>query len=97
VNLADLQVCAAEHLDRYMTDRDHRAFHTYDRLGDPDVLSPLDCLAPVLLSLRMTYAEVIPMFADNGPHADLRAAIQAVLDDPSLSGRRLPNSHAERR
>ena len=85
--IADLRDCADLHLAQYL-DADHpspRAFAAYDLPVDhsPDAFTALDALAPVLLSVRMTYAEVVPMFASTGPHRELRDAIDAVLADPA--------------
>lgn len=84
-SLAQLRGCADAHLARYL-DPDHplpRAFAAYDRAGDsaPDHVTALDVLAPVLLSVRISYAEVVPMFASTGPHRELRDALDAVLGD----------------
>src|SRR5207244_4158372 len=49
--------------------------------SSPDVLTPLDCLAANLLSLRLSQEHVIPLFqAADTPAATLRAAMQLVLD-----------------
>ncbi|TCN39810.1 hypothetical protein EV644_103104 [Kribbella orskensis] len=85
-SIGDLRNCADVHLARYL-DPDHRtprAFHAYDGPGeDPDPLTALDMLAPVLLSVRLTYADILPMFAKTGHHRDLRTAMEAVLTDPA--------------
>lgn len=82
--LATLRPCAAAHLARYL-DPDHpggaRAFHAYDGDDRPDTLTATDLLAPVLLSVRMTYADVVPMYSTTGPHRQLRQAIEDVLTD----------------
>lgn len=84
-SIGELRRCADIHLARYL-DPDHRkprAFHAYDGPGDdPDTLTAFDMLAPVLLSVRLTYSDILPMFATTGPHRDLRIAMEAVLTDP---------------
>ena len=83
-SVGELRACAEAHLLRYL-DPDYqppRAFHAYDGPGDdPDTITALDMLAPVLLSVRLTYSDVVPMFASAGPHRALRDAMQAVLAD----------------
>ena len=64
--IARLKECAQAHLDFYTRRDGPRAFHTYDRLGDPDLLTPLDCLAPALLSININYRQVVPLFQSNG-------------------------------
>lgn len=81
-SIRDLDRCADRHLVDYVDINGSRAFTTYDRLGDPDTLTPLDCLAPALLSVRINYRQVIPLFRPTGAGADLLAAMQAVLDHP---------------
>lgn len=97
-SIGDLRACADTHLARYL-DPDHpspRAFGAYDAPADlsPNRLTPLDVLAPVLLSVRMTYGEVLPMFASTGPsncptdpHQVLgtTGVSQATASDPSAS------------
>jgi hypothetical protein len=82
-SIGSLRRCARRHLAEYTDPKGERAFATYDRLGDPDRLSPLDCLGPVLLSVRLTNRQVIPLFQPTGQGADLLAAMQAVLDHPN--------------
>lgn len=59
------------------------AFHTYDQLyGFSGELTPLDCFAANLLSLRLRHNDVIPLFqGGNGAPAALRASMQRVLDE----------------
>ncbi len=47
-SLHDL-ACAAQHLRHYTAPGSGRAFHVYDRAGQPDILEPVDALAPALL------------------------------------------------
>jgi hypothetical protein len=42
----------------------------------------LDCLAPALLSVRIDWQQVIPLFAPDNPGATILSAMQAVLDHP---------------
>ncbi|MFE4956204.1 DUF6308 family protein [Streptomyces sp. NPDC056653] len=76
-----LRGCAEGHLRAYTDPRGPRAFTTYDRQGDPDRLSPLDCLAPALLSVSIDYKQVVPLFRPDGPGAEVLEAMQAVLAD----------------
>lgn len=96
VSVRALQACAAGHFADYtcnrpVGNRPTRAFAAYDRQGDPTQLTPTDCLAPNLLSMRLGFAEVVPMFqlrdagAGAPPHAELLEAMQGVLDDPRSS------------
>ncbi|MET8786167.1 DUF6308 family protein [Streptomyces sp. NPDC004589] len=80
-SIGALRGCAARHLRTYTDPLGPRAFNTYDRLGDPDHLSPLDCLAPALLSVSIDYKQVVPLFHPDGPGADVLQAMQAVLSD----------------
>lgn len=82
-SIASLRDCAAVHLNRYTNPHGPRAFQTYDRLSDPDTLTPLDCLAPSLLSVRVDWRQIVPLFHPAGPGATLLAAMQAVLDHPT--------------
>jgi hypothetical protein len=82
VTIGDLRSCAAMHLARYTDTDGDRAFRTYDRQGAPATLTPLDCLAPALLSVRVSWRQVIPLFQPSGPGAVVLNAMQAVLDDP---------------
>jgi Family of unknown function (DUF6308) len=85
VTIADLRGCAAMHLARYTDADGDRAFRVYDRQGDPTIIAPLDCLAPALLSVRVDWRQVIPLFQPSGPGAVVMKAMQAVLDDPGCS------------
>ena len=80
-SVEELRSCAAGHLEGYLDPQGMRAFHVYDRLGDPDELTPLDCLAPVLLSAGMRDKDVVPMFAPVGPATRLREAMEELLHD----------------
>jgi hypothetical protein len=79
--IASLRPCAVYHLDAYTDLNSNFAFKTYDcQYGDTDVLTPLDCLAANLLDLRLRQQDVIPLFQPVGPAAELRRAMQDVLD-----------------
>lgn len=82
MNLGSLRDCASRHLARYTDVNGDRAFRTYDSQGDPSTLTPLDCLAPALLSVRIGWQQIIPLFRPSGPAATVLKAMQAVLDDP---------------
>lgn len=59
------------------------AWWTYDRLGDPHELTPLDCLAPALLDARLDRKTVVAMFANaDTPEKRLLNKLQQVLDHP---------------
>jgi hypothetical protein len=74
---------AEEALRRYTDPAGRFAWHTYDRLGDPDVLQPPDCLAPALLDAPLKRATVVAMFGSgDSPEAALLTELQAVLDHP---------------
>lgn len=81
-SIAELKDCASRYLDEYTARDGGRAFWTYDRNDGATQLTPLDCLAPVLLSMRTSYRDVIPLFESSGPHAELLEAMNAVLKDP---------------
>lgn len=79
---SELRPCADRHLADYLDPAGRRAYWTYDQPSDPDRLTALDCLAPMLLSLRPTYEHVVPLFQPSGPHAELRRQMEAVLALP---------------
>ncbi len=66
VSIGELRGCAAEHLAAYTEPHGRRAFRTYERLGDHDTLTPLDCRAPALLSVPVNWRQVIPLFQPTG-------------------------------
>lgn len=82
-SLAALEATAAEKVGHYTDPARHFAFWTYDVQGDMDVpLSAGDVLAANLLSLRLTWKEVIPLFAEgSGSEQRLRLALDAALRD----------------
>jgi hypothetical protein len=81
-SVAELAICARGYLDDYCNSRSNFAFWTYDRwYGSPDTLTPLDCLAANLLSMRLGHRRIIPLFHEtDSPETRLRAAMQDVLD-----------------
>jgi hypothetical protein len=79
---SELRPCADRHLADYLDPAGRRAYWTYDQPSDPDRLTALDCLAPMLLSLRPTYEHVVPLFQPSGPYAELRRQMEAVLALP---------------
>jgi hypothetical protein len=81
-SVAELAGCAKQHLDTYCDPAGVFAFSTYDRLyGPAHVLTPLDCLAANLLSLRLGWRQVTPLFQQiESPAVRLRLAMQQVLD-----------------
>lgn len=82
-SLASLRGTAAEQLAKYTSPAGSYAFTTYDRQNDVDApLSPADVLMANLLSLRLTWREVIPLFAEgDGSAQRLRQALDAALID----------------
>lgn len=91
-SVASLASCAHTHLEHYTSGRT-RAFLAYDGdFGDPDQLTPLDLLAPALLSMRTDYNTVVPLVApvegEPTAHQLLHEAMSRVLTDPSTRGAR---------
>lgn len=80
-SVGDLTACAAKHLADYIDPQSMFGFNTYDYIGSPDTLKPLDCFAPNLLSLRLGYEAIVPLFQPAGPGATLLAAMRRVLTD----------------
>jgi hypothetical protein len=78
-SVGDLTACAARHLADYIDPRSMFGFNTYDYIGSPGTLEPLDCFAPNLLSLRLGYEAIVPLFQPAGPAAELLAAMRRVL------------------
>lgn len=83
VGLRDRHDDADERLERYTDPAGHFAFATYDCLYGPDqALTPADVLMANLLSLRLGWQEVIPLFAEgDGPPQRLRRALDRALVD----------------
>ncbi len=80
-SIAELAGCADKHLDAYCDPASAFAFSTYDRLYEhAGVLTPLDCLAANLLSLRLGWRQVTPLFQQtDSPAVRLRLAMQQIL------------------
>ncbi|WP_329108585.1 DUF6308 family protein [Micromonospora sp. NBC_01699] len=80
--IASLRPCAERHLAAYTDPAAGFAFGSYDRwYSTPDRLTPLDCLAANLLSLRLGHPQVLPLFHPGpSPATSLRDAMQLVLD-----------------
>jgi hypothetical protein len=58
----------------------HYAYRTYDRVLGDAALTPEDVLMANLLSLRLTWQDVIPLFADGaGTSANLRRSLNRAL------------------
>ena len=81
--LASRKPRGRSHLDRYTDAAGTYAFHTYDRLYGPDgPLTPADVLLANLMSLRLGWKDVIPLFADgDGDAQALRLALDQALED----------------
>jgi hypothetical protein len=77
--------CATRHLRRYTDPAENRAFQTYDRLGDPGRLEPVDFFAPALLNASVRGMDVIAMHRPDGAYRELRDAMSRVVSDPSTS------------
>lgn len=84
-SLHDL-ACAAQHLRHYTAPGSGRAFHVYDRAGQPDILEPVDALAPALLDAPVRRELVVKLFgSDAEPYVQLRQAMQQLLDETAES------------
>jgi uncharacterized protein DUF6308 len=83
--------CAQQHLSDYTDPVGGRAWHTYDRLGDPDRLEPVDFFAPALLDAPLRGRDVIKMHRPDGPHRVLRDAMAKVLSDEESATARFEN------
>lgn len=82
--LADLEPTAAAKLGEYTDPTRHYAFRTYDVVPEnrSGSLLPEDILLANLLSLRLSWKEVIPLFATgDGPAQDLLAALNHAVGD----------------
>jgi hypothetical protein len=77
--------CANGHLSRYTDPAENYAFQTYDHLGDPGCLQPLDFLAPALLKAPVRGMYVIAMHQPAGAYRELRDAMARVLSDSSTA------------
>lgn len=67
----------------YTDPRNAYAFTTYDRsIVHDGPLTPADVLLANLLSLRLGWRQVVPLFAEReGPERDLRLALDTALDN----------------
>lgn len=81
--LSELQVSAEETVLAYVSPEAHFAFTTYDVQGDRlSPLSPADVLMANLLSLKLGWQEVVPLFAEGeGPAQELRKKLDTALSD----------------
>jgi hypothetical protein len=79
--LADIRPTAKALLDRYTEPTSHHSFSTYDHwYGSDGPLAPADVLLANLMSLRLGWRQVIPLFADGkGPALGLRVALDEAL------------------
>jgi hypothetical protein len=82
-SLESKQSDAGRLLDWYTCPRRHYAFKTYDHLyGQSEPLSPGDILLANLLSLRLSWREVVPLFAEgDGPPQRLRRSLDDALNE----------------
>lgn len=82
-SIAQLERCAAAHLNHFVNPRGPRSFATYDRQGDASVFEPLDALAPALLDAPLKRELVNQMFSDvvENSYNKLRVAIQDCLKE----------------
>ncbi|TWD73128.1 hypothetical protein FB561_7013 [Kribbella amoyensis] len=87
-SVGELKDSAERHLKEYTDPTKSYAFRTYDEAAiHTDELTPADVLMANLLSLRLTWREVTPLFAEgSGPSQELRLA----LDDALAEARDLP-------
>lgn len=84
-SLHDL-TCAGQHLHHYTAPGSGRAFNVYDRAGQPDILEPVDALAPALLDAPVRRELVVKLFgSDTEPYGQLRQAMQQLLDETAES------------
>lgn len=81
--LSELQITAKEVLKAYTAPKAHFAFTTYDVQTDiRSPLAPADVLMANLLSLRLGWQEVVPLFAEgDGPAQKLRQKLDAALSE----------------
>ncbi len=80
-SLAELHDSAEATLEKYTSTNNWYAFNVYDVLGDPVApLAPADVLMANLLSLKLSAAEVIPLFSGGQePALKLRLALDEAL------------------
>lgn len=66
----------------YCDVRSHYAYRTYDRVTADGALAPEDVLMANLLSLRLTWQDVIPLFAEGvGSAQQLRRSLNRALSE----------------
>jgi hypothetical protein len=82
-SLSELRSSAAGYLDEFTDPSKHYAFATYDQAPVHDgPLTAADVLMANLLSLRLGWRDVIPLFADEDtPETALRRALNAALEE----------------
>lgn len=88
-SISELRDHARQILDEYTDGAKHYAFRTYDRapLNQGDALLPEDVLAANLLSLKLSWQEVVPLFAKgDGPPQRLLAALNTSLPTLRAAG-----------
>lgn len=81
--LSELRVTSGEVVARYTSPSSHYSFATYDVLMDPhSPISPADVLMANLLSLKLGWQEVVPLFAEGiGPAQELRQKLDTALTE----------------
>lgn len=93
-SLDELRADSGRHLARFTDPTGHYAFRTYDQSPVHDgPLTAADVLMANLLSLRLAWREVTPLFADGDTtHTRLRACLDEALAEcrtlPPLQGAR---------
>lgn len=92
MGLSTLRETAARNLATFTDPSGHYAFGTYDvaPLNTSDRLLPEDVLIANLLSLRLGWRDVIPLFADTEPD-DPQRVLRAALDDALVQLRPAPS------
>jgi hypothetical protein len=82
-SLSELRPGAEEHLEKFTDTTELYAFATYDRAEVHDgPLTAADVLMANLLSLRLGWRDVIPLFVEaDTPETALRRALDAALDE----------------
>src|ERR1700735_4997740 len=82
-SLSELRSCAADYMDKFADPSQFYAFATYDQAAVHEgPLTAADILMANLLSLRLGWRDVIPLFADgNTPETTLRHALDVALNE----------------
>lgn len=80
-NLSELRATAEEVVNAYTSPNAHFAFATYDvQIDTHSPLAPADVLMANLLSLKLGWQEVVPLFAEgDGPAQELRQKLDTAL------------------